>query len=52
MTNKNRRYFLYSAIAALLGALGRRVQLPDCVTLKIEELYPPSEDEPLVGFAA
>ena len=50
MTNKNRRYFLYRAIAPKLGATGRRVKLPDCVVDQIEEMYPPDAEEPVVGF--
>ena len=52
MTNKNRRYFYYRSVAPLLGATGRRVQLPSCVEDKIEELHPVEAEEPATGFSA
>lgn len=44
--DKKRRFFLYRTVAALLGAVGQRVNLPSCVRAKIEEQYGTSE----VGF--
>ena len=52
MTDKNRRYFMYRTLAPLLGAAGRRVQLPCCVEDKIEDLYPTSAEGPATGFRA
>ena len=34
MSNKNRRYFCYSATIKFLGGTGGRVKLPDCVDSK------------------
>lgn len=47
-TDKERRFFYYRAVAAELGAQGRRVDLPGCVKDKIQELY----GESTTGFQA
>ena len=52
-TNKNRRFFLYTTIARLLGATGsrNRVRLPTCVQAAISERYGESEGPATtVGF--
>lgn len=41
--NDEKRFHYYSAVARLLGASGRRVELPLCVREKIEELHGRSE---------
>ena len=45
-TNAQRRFFFYRTLAILLGGSGQRVDLPDCVKEKIQELYGDSA----VGF--
>lgn len=46
--SRRKRFFLYSSISRLLGAHGRRVDLPCCVKQQIEELYGESQ----TGFQA
>ena len=45
-TNSQRRFYFYRTLAILLGGGGQRVDLPDCVLEKIQELY----GEGVVGF--
>ena len=52
MTNSNRRYFCYSAIAKFIGAHMARFKLPECVECHIEDLYPRDSNVAPVGFQA
>lgn len=40
---RNKRFFFYSAISRQLGAVGQRVDLPECVKVQISKLYGQSE---------
>ena len=52
MTNSNRRYFCYSAIAKFIGAHMAHFKLPECVECHIEDLYPRDSNVAPVGFQA